>query len=131
VVKKAIAEHKQIYVDASPIMRLRPDAPPFFILHGQDDSIIPVPEGREFAEAMRASSTSVVAYAEIPHAQHAFDFYSGSPRGHYTAQAVEEFLSWVHAKYAPSAEPTIKPPSAEPTIKPPSAEPTIRPSPSQ
>jgi acetyl esterase/lipase len=97
VVKKRIVEHKQIYVDASPIMRLRPDAPPFFILHGTDDSIIPVPEGREFAEAMRDTSTSVVGYAEIPHAQHAFDFYYGSPRGHYTAQAVETFLSWVHA----------------------------------
>jgi acetyl esterase/lipase len=98
VVKKPFREHKQVYVDASPIKRLRPDAPPFFILHGEDDSIIPVPEGREFAEAMRNTSTSVVAYAEIPHAQHAFDFYYGSPRGRYTAQAVEEFLSWVHAK---------------------------------
>lgn len=97
VVKKRYREHKQVYLDASPIKRIRPDAPPFFILHGEDDSIIPVPEGREFAEAMRRSSTSVVAYAEIPHAQHAFDFYYGSPRGHYTAQAVEEFLSWVHA----------------------------------
>jgi acetyl esterase/lipase len=96
VVKKRFAEHKQIYVDASPIKRLRPDAPPFFILHGEDDSIIPVPEGREFADAIREASTSVVAYAEIPHAQHAFDFY-GSPRAHYTAQAVEKFLSWVHA----------------------------------
>ncbi|MGX9789169.1 alpha/beta hydrolase [Mycobacterium sp. MMS18-G62] len=96
VVKKRFAENRQIYIDASPIRRLRPDAPPFFILHGQDDSIIPVPEGREFAEAIREASTSVVAYAEIPHAQHAFDFY-GSPRAHYTAQAVEKFLSWVHA----------------------------------
>jgi acetyl esterase/lipase len=98
VVKKRIAKNKQVYVDASPIKRLRPDAPPFFILHGQDDSIIPVPEGRAFAAAMRDTSTSVVAYAEIPHAQHAFDFYYGSPRGHYTARAVEEFLSWVHAR---------------------------------
>lgn len=97
VVKKPFAEHKQIYVDASPIERLRQDAPPFFILHGQDDSIIPVPEGREFAAALRDASASTVAYAEIPHAQHAFDFYFGSPRGHYTARAVEEFLSWVHA----------------------------------
>jgi acetyl esterase/lipase len=98
VVKKSFAEHKQVYVDASPIRRLRPDAPPFFVLHGQDDSIIPVREGREFAEALREVSTSTVAYAEIPHAQHAFDFYYGSPRAHYTAQAVEQFLSWVHAK---------------------------------
>lgn len=98
VVKKRIVEHKQTYVDASSIRRLRPDAPPFFILHGQDDSIIPVQEGRDFADALSKVSTSTVAYAEIPHAQHAFDFYYGSPRGHYTAQAVEKFLSWVHAK---------------------------------
>jgi acetyl esterase/lipase len=97
VVKKSFAEHKQVYVDASPIRRLRPDAPPFFVLHGQDDSIIPVPEAREFVEALREVSTSTFAYAEIPHAQHAFDFYYGSPRAHYTARAVEEFLSWVHA----------------------------------
>ncbi|OBB42324.1 alpha/beta hydrolase [Mycobacterium sp. 852002-51961_SCH5331710] len=97
VVKKRITEHKQTYVDASSIMRVRSDAPPFFVLHGQDDSIIPVQEGRDFVEALREVSTSTVAYAEIPHAQHAFDFY-GSPRAHYTAQAVERFLSWVHAQ---------------------------------
>jgi acetyl esterase/lipase len=97
VVKKRFADNRQVYLDASPITRLRPDAPPFFILHGKDDSIIPVPEGREFAEAIRDVSRSVVAYAEIPHAQHAFDFYYGSPRAHYTAQAVAQFLSWVHA----------------------------------
>ena len=102
VVKKPFAEHRQVYEDASSIKRIRPDAPPFFILHGQDDSIIPVEEGREFAEALREVSTSTVAYAEIPHAQHAFDFYYGSPRAHYTARAVEEFLSWVHATRKPS-----------------------------
>ncbi|MGV0605728.1 alpha/beta hydrolase [Mycolicibacterium sp. XJ1904] len=104
VVKKPISEHKQTYVDASAIMRVRSDAPPFFVLHGQDDSIIPVQEGRDFVEALRKVSTSTVAYAEIPHAQHAFDFY-GSPRAHYTAQAVERFLSWVHARrHAPSGQ---------------------------
>ena len=45
VVKKRFAENRQMYVDASSIKRLRPDAPPFFILHGQDDSIIPVRRG--------------------------------------------------------------------------------------
>ncbi|MBB2988802.1 acetyl esterase/lipase [Mycolicibacterium iranicum] len=97
VVKKPISQNRQTYVDASPSYRLRADAPPFFILHGQDDSIIPVAEGREFAAALKEVSTSPVVYAEIPHAQHAFDFYYGSPRAHYTAQAVEEFLSWVMA----------------------------------
>jgi len=97
VTKTSFAENRQVYVDASPIERLRTDAPPFFILHGTDDSIIPVPEGREFVEALRKVSTSTVAYCEVPHAQHAFDFF-GSPRGHYTAEAIERFLSWVHAK---------------------------------
>ena len=96
VVKKKFATHRQVYLDASPITRVRADAPPFFVLHGTDDSIIPVTEGREFVEALRAVSTAPVAYAEMPHAQHAFDFY-GSPRAHYTAEAVERFLSWVQA----------------------------------
>ncbi|MDZ4264612.1 MAG: alpha/beta hydrolase [Mycobacterium sp.] len=98
VVKLPILANRQVYVDASPSYRLRADAPPFFILHGQDDSIIPVPEGREFAAALREVSTSPVVYAEIPHAQHAFDFYYGSPRAHYTAQAIETFLFWVRAQ---------------------------------
>ncbi|MGZ5376645.1 MAG: alpha/beta hydrolase [Mycobacterium sp.] len=118
VVKKPFAQNRQTYLDASSIKRLRSNAPPFFILHGQDDSIIPVGEGREFADALREVSTSTVAYAEIPHAQHAFDFYYGSPRAHYTARAVEEFLSWVHAKREAKAEPTKAPPSAEPTKAP-------------
>ena len=89
--------HRQVYLDASPITRVRPDAPPFFVLHGTDDSLIPVPEARDFVAALRDVSKETVAYSEIPHAQHAFDFF-GSPRGHYTAQAVAKFLSWVHAK---------------------------------
>jgi acetyl esterase/lipase len=101
VMKKPFAEHRQDFLDASPITRLRPDAPPFFVLHGTDDSIIPVDEGRVFAKALREVSTSPVAYSEAPHAQHAFDFF-GSPRGHHTAGAIERFLSWVHATRGPS-----------------------------
>lgn len=97
VVKKRLTKHLQVYRDASPITRVRPEAPPFFVLHGVDDSLIPVPEAREFVAALRDVSKETVAYAEIPHAQHAFDFF-GSPRGYYTAYSVGKFLSWVHAK---------------------------------
>lgn len=97
VVKKRLTKHLQVYRDASPITRVRPDAPPFYILHGVDDSLIPVPEAREFVAAMRDVSKETVVYSEIPHAQHAFDFF-GSPRGYHTAHAVETFLSWVHAQ---------------------------------
>lgn len=96
VVKREFATHRDIYVDASPIRRLRADAPPFFVLHGHDDSLIPVGEAREFVEELRAVSKSPVAYAELPSAQHAFDIFS-SPRAHRSAEAVARFLSWVYA----------------------------------
>ncbi len=96
VVKKKLSTHRDVFIDASPIQQLRADAPPFFVLHGQDDSLIPVGEGQEFVDALRAVSKSPVAYAELPNAQHAFDIF-GSPRAHQSAEAVARFLSWVYA----------------------------------
>jgi acetyl esterase/lipase len=96
VVKRSITKFRNIYTDASPICRVHADAPPFFILHGSYDSIIPVREGREFAAAMRNSSAAPVLYAELPGAQHAFDIFP-SPRARHSADAVSQFLSWVYA----------------------------------
>jgi len=96
VVKRKLETHRDIYVDASPIRRLRAEAPPFFVLHGHDDSLIPVGEAQEFIKELRAVSKSPVAYAELPGAQHAFDIF-GSPRAHQSAEAVARFLSWVYA----------------------------------
>ena len=96
VVKRQFTRFRDIYVEASPIRRLRADAPPFFVLHGENDSLIPVDEAREFVAAIRDVSQSPVLYAELPGAQHAFDIFS-SPRAHNSAEAVGEFLSWVYA----------------------------------
>jgi len=96
VVKKPISRFRDIYTDASPIRRLRPDAPPFFMLHGEYDSIIPVGEAREFVAAMRKVSETPVLYAELPGAQHGYDVFS-SMRADQSAEAVGQFLSWVYA----------------------------------
>lgn len=96
VVKRRKADDPQVFLDASPINQVSPDAPPFFVLHGTDDSLIPVPEARDFVTALRKASKSPVAYAELPGAQHAFDIF-GSPRGRHSAAAITQFLSWVHA----------------------------------
>ena len=95
IVKHKLDTHRHIYLDASPIQYIRPDAPPFFVLHGADDSLIPVAEAREFVAELRAVSKAPVAYAELPYAQHAFDIF-GSPRAHRSAEAVARFLSWVY-----------------------------------
>ncbi len=100
VMKRKLSTHREVFVDASPIQYLHAEAPPFFVLHGQDDSLIPVAEAREFAEQLRAVSKSPVAYADLPNAQHAFDIF-GSPRAHQTAEAVARFLSWVYVTNPP------------------------------
>jgi acetyl esterase/lipase len=97
IVKQPFTGNEQLYHDASPISLVHPDAPPFFVLHGTNDSLIPVDEGRDFVAALREVATEPVVYAEIPYAQHAFDVF-GSPHGHYTADAVEKFLNWVLAE---------------------------------
>jgi acetyl esterase/lipase len=96
VVKQQLTGHRDIYIDASPIRRTTPNAPPFFVVHGRDDSIIPVAEAREFVAAMHGVSKAPVAYVELPHTQHGFDIF-GSIRAHDTAEAVGQFLSWVYA----------------------------------
>ena len=37
--------------NASPITYVTPDAPPFFVLHGRNDSLIPVEQGRDVQQA--------------------------------------------------------------------------------
>lgn len=81
---------------ASPITHVRPDAPPFFVLHGRNDSLVPVEQARGFTARLREVSRNPVVYAELPCAQHAFDIF-GSPRAAHTALAVEQFLAEVYA----------------------------------
>ncbi|SOJ54835.1 Carboxylesterase NlhH [Mycobacterium simulans] len=100
VVKKKFSTHRDVFLDASPIRHVHADAPPFFVLHGHDDSLIPVGEAQEFVEELRSVSKAPVAYADLPNAQHAFDIF-GSPRAHQTAEAVARFLSWVYVTSRP------------------------------
>lgn len=83
------------YVAASPLDRITGDAPPFFVIHGDQDSLVPVREARRFVDALRATSHEPVAYAEIPGAQHAFDIFP-SIRSAHVVGGVERFLEWAH-----------------------------------
>jgi acetyl esterase/lipase len=94
VVRKRFVDAPEVFREASPLYRVHPEAPPFFVVHGTADSLIPVEEGREFVDALRKVSSSAVGYLEVPGAQHAFDLF-GSPRARHTATAVESFLNSV------------------------------------
>ena len=58
--------------------------------------MIPVEEARAFVDALRAVSRAPVAYAELPGAQHGFDFFE-SARARNSAHAVHDFFETVYA----------------------------------
>ena len=98
VMKKKLSQEPEAYRRASPMHRIHPDAPPFFIIHGSHDSLASVEEARHFATLLRETSKAPVAYAEIPGAQHAFEIFHSLRTG-YVVQAVDRFLCWAHAGY--------------------------------
>jgi len=97
VFKRTRTEIADAFRVASPISYVSADAPPFFLLHGTNDSLIPVEQARAFSSRLREVSRQPVVYAELPRAQHAFDIF-GSTRAAHAAVAVEQFLAEIYAK---------------------------------
>ncbi len=96
VFKTSRRRFPDLYSVASPITYISGDAPPFFVLHGTNDSLIPVKQARDFTARLRDVSRQPVVYAELPYAQHAFDIF-GSARAAHAAVAVEQFLAEVYS----------------------------------
>jgi acetyl esterase/lipase len=95
VVQRSIARHPEVFRDASPMARVHRNAPPFLVIHGSKDSVIPVAQARSFVERLRSVSASLVSYVELPGAGHGFDLLDG-PRAGSMAHAVALFLNQVH-----------------------------------
>lgn len=99
VVRKRYARHHDLYRKASPIARVRPDAPPFLVVHGTADTVIPVEQAQVFVEKLRSSSLSTVAYLELPGGHHGFDMTDGCRTGS-AAMAVGLFLDEIHRRHS-------------------------------
>jgi acetyl esterase/lipase len=97
------ATYPDDYRAASPLYRVGPDAPPFFVLHGRNDTLIPVADARAFVAALREVAKNPVAYAELHGAQHAFDVFT-SVRSAGVVRGVARFLEWCHATRFSEAE---------------------------
>jgi acetyl esterase/lipase len=94
VLKRRVADDPNAFSRASPLDRIRHDAPPFMIVHGTDDSLVPVEEARAFAARMDEVSSSPTVYLELPHAQHAFEIFD-SVRSEAVVRGVHRFLAAV------------------------------------
>ena len=98
VMKEALEEAREKYEQASPMSRVGTHAPPFFVIHGDRDTMVPVEEARRFSALLREAIPGQVVYAEIPGAQHAFEIFP-SVRTMFVLQGVERFLAWVYGQY--------------------------------
>ncbi|MEB3071928.1 alpha/beta hydrolase [[Mycobacterium] vasticus] len=95
VVGRSLRRHRDLYRKASPIARLHAGAPPFLVVHGSADTVIPVEQARSFADRLRAVSHSKVGYLELPGAGHGFDITDGSRTGAMST-AIGLFLNQIH-----------------------------------
>lgn len=97
VMKTSPAEDPHGWDLASPIARVKPGAPPFFVLHGSHDFLVPPAESRQFVAALEQVSESPVHYAELPGATHGFDVMH-SLRSRHVVHGVGKYLGAVHQK---------------------------------
>ncbi|MGV3758153.1 MAG: alpha/beta hydrolase fold domain-containing protein [Actinomycetota bacterium] len=97
IMKAFVAEEPERYAEASPIHRVHADAPPFFVIHGDRDTLAPVEDARAFVERLREVSAQPVLYAEMQGAQHAFEVFP-SLRAARVIEGVERFLSTLWAR---------------------------------
>jgi len=98
VMKDHLATNRAAFEKASPMSRVHAQAPPFFIVHGDRDTLVPVEEARRFAATLREHLSAPVVYAEIPGAQHAFEIFP-SLRSTFVVHGVERFLAWLYSAY--------------------------------
>jgi acetyl esterase/lipase len=99
VVRRSQSRHPEVYAAASPLARVHADAPPFLLIHGEHDAIIPVGEARDFHAALSSVSRNLVEYREIPWAGYAFDLVDTS-HARRCAVEVARFLTGVRDRHA-------------------------------
>jgi acetyl esterase/lipase len=95
VVMKSYSEDPEPFENGSPYLRINEDAPPFYVIHGTNDTLVEVAEARAFVERLREVSHAPVAYTELTGTHHAFDVFP-SVRSQASVRAVEQFLDYAY-----------------------------------
>ncbi len=93
VIRKRFTKNPEVFENASPMLRITPDAPDFFVIHGTYDTLVEVNQARQFVAKLREVSKRTVVYAELPGTQHAFDVFP-SIRSAHMVRAVDRYLHW-------------------------------------
>lgn len=75
VMKGSYEQKPEAFHAASPLDHIRVDAPPFLVVHGTHDSLVPIAEAEVFVEAL-AQTGADVDFVRVLGAQHGFDAIS-------------------------------------------------------
>jgi len=87
---------------SSPLAYVEGDAPPFFVAHGDHDTVVIVEDARAFVESLENASSQPVVYVELSGGQHSFDLFH-SLRFEQVVDAIEAFTAWVRSRRARGA----------------------------
>ena len=98
VLKAFYDEQPERFAEASPLDRIHAGAPPFFVIHGDRDTMAPLADARAFVEDLRQASAAPVRYAEIRGAQHSFDVLP-SPRSLAVIHGMLAFLDETYRRH--------------------------------
>jgi acetyl esterase/lipase len=94
VVQLPYEGNEHVYAALSPYERITPDAPPFFVVQGTNDTLVEVNVARAFVTKFRAVAFAPLYYVELPFTQHSFDL-TASPRTSATTRAAVAFAESV------------------------------------
>ena len=72
-------------------------APPFLIIHGELDTLVPVEQARTLHDYLSQLLPGRAAFAEIPGAQHAFELFY-SVRTELVLTGIERFLGLIYSE---------------------------------
>ena len=114
VFKRRYADDPEAFRSASPSFRVHADAPPFLVIHGERDTLVPVADARDFVARLGAVSKQPVRYVELPAAEHAFDLWP-SERTAGIAEGIGRFLTAIARGAARGSDPV--PPRPDPVAE--------------
>jgi acetyl esterase/lipase len=76
----------------SPLHQVHRKAPPFLLVQGSKDALIPLAEPQAFQQRLRDAGASA-ALLQLPEVEHAFDLFPTRP----TRQALPVLTAWLNA----------------------------------
>jgi acetyl esterase/lipase len=81
------------YREASPVYHVASAGPPFLVVHGTIDNLVPVEQARRLVAELHDAGTEV-AYVELEGAPHAFDVFH-STWAHDAVAGIVRYLTWI------------------------------------